>query len=106
MAVKKLKIEHHYDSEEDVLYISFADDEPTYTESIDDLLYIELGWFSGVPKGFRIMSPRANNIDIIGFVVKQLKQVVEHRRKELKQEEELFGSMLKQKLPEMLAAQT
>lgn len=103
----KMKIQHHYDPDADVLYISLADDEPTYTESIDDTLYLELGWFSGVPKGFRIISPMAKHVSInIGFIIKQLKQVVEGRRKELKEEEVLFGNMIKQQLPEMLQTQT
>ncbi len=55
----KLKIQHHYDSDADILYISLADDEPTYTESVDDILYLEVGCFSGILKGFRIMSPMA-----------------------------------------------
>jgi uncharacterized protein YuzE len=109
MANGELKIEHHYDPEADILYISLADDEPTYTESIDDILYLEMGWFSGIPKGFRIMSAMAKRINInitSTFIIKHLKQVVEDRRKELKQEEVVFGNMIKQQLPEMLQAQS
>jgi hypothetical protein len=108
MANGEIKIEHHYDPEADILYISLADDEPTYTESIDDLLYLEMGCFSGVPKGFRIMSPMARrlNINLTALIIKHWKQVVEHRCKELKQEETIFGNMIKQQLPEMLQAQT
>ncbi len=103
MANERLKINHHYDSEEDVLYISLSDDEPTFTESIDDVLYIELGCFSGIPKGFRILSPKRNQVNfIIGLLVKQLKGYVESRRKELEQEEEIFGDAIKEQLPDLL----
>lgn len=107
MANGEMKIEHHYDSDADILYISLADDEPTYTESVDDVLYLELGCFSGIPKGFRIMSPMARKleIDLIAFIVKQLKQVVNHRRKELKREEDVVGEMLVRQLPKMLQHQ-
>lgn len=108
MANAELKIQHHYDSDTDILYISLADDEPTYTESVDDILYLEVGCFSGIPKGFRIMSPMARKleIDITTFIVKKLKQVVEHRRKELKQEEDIVGEMLVRQLPKVLQYQT
>jgi len=108
MANGELKIQHHYDSETDILYISFVDDEPTYTESVDDILYLELGCFSGIPKGFRIMSPKARKLKKIDIttIVKHLKQVVEHRRKELKEEEHIFGEILEQQLPKMLQYQT
>ena len=106
MANGELKIQHHYDSDADILYISFADDEPTYTESVDDILYLEVGCFSGIPKGFRIMSPMARKLEIdITTIVKHLRQVVEHRREELKQEEDIFGEMLAQQLPKMFQYQ-
>lgn len=52
---KTIKPTYHYDSETDILYISFADDEPTYTENVDDILCLETGWFSGIIKGVRIL---------------------------------------------------
>ena len=107
MAAGEIKVEHHYDPEADVLYVSFADDEPTYTENVDDLLYLEIGWFSETPKGFRVVGPRANNVKSIGaFLVKQIKRKLESRRKELKQEENIFSNMFKHQLNEMLAAQS
>ena len=51
---KKMKAHHRYDKEADDLYISFGDDEPTYVENIDDMTMLEIGWFSGLPKGLRL----------------------------------------------------
>ena len=107
MARKRSKIEHHYDPIADVLYVNLLtnDDEPTYTESIDDLLYIEMGWFSNMPKGFRIMSPKANNAQvIINVIEKQYKKVIEHRRKELKHEENDFSDAMKQNWAAMVGS--
>lgn len=103
MAKGELKINHHYDLEEDVLYLSLADDEPTFAENVDDILYVEIGCFSGIPKGFRIMSPKKNQMsEIIGFLVEQLKDVIENRRKELEEEETVLGEAIKKQLPDLL----
>lgn len=51
-------ITHHYDEEADVLYIDFGSDEPCYTENLDDLVMIELGWFSKKMHGIRIVGPK------------------------------------------------
>lgn len=55
---EKTRATHHYDEEADVLYINLSDDEPTYVDNIDDTLLLEIGWFSGLLKGFRILGLR------------------------------------------------
>ena len=47
----------HYDRDTDIFYVSFSD-EPSYAENIDDMLFIEIGWLSGLPTGFWIMDIR------------------------------------------------
>ena len=49
------KTNWHYDKESDVLYVNFSDNEPTYVDNIDDMLLLEVGWFSKKLKGFRIL---------------------------------------------------
>lgn len=51
-------ITHHYDEDADVLYIDFGSDEPCYTENLDDLVMIEIGWFSKIMHGIRIIGPK------------------------------------------------
>lgn len=102
------RIRHHYDKEADVLYVSFADDEPAYTKSIEDFLLLDIGWFSGLPKGFRILSPRAHNIkqiNVVDLVTKQIKHVMKDRLKALKKEESEFDHIIRQELPELLATE-
>ena len=103
----KMKISHHYDEQADVLYVSFADDEPTYTEDIDGVLMIEIGWFSRLPKGFRILGPKYHNIKSVEMGVlirrakKQLRNLMEKRRKAIEQQEPIVFNLC-DKLPEMV----
>ena len=96
MATKKaIKATHRYDKEADVLYVTFGDDEPTYVDNIDDVLLIEVGCFSGLPKGFRILGLRENQVQAVGMVVmkkinKQVRSLMESRRRAIKEQEPVF----------------
>lgn len=96
MAKKKINIKHHYDEESDVLYVRFGDEEPTQVENIDDFLLLEIGWFSGLPKGFRIIGLKYHNITslkmtmVMKRVQKQARELMESRRKLIKEQEPLF----------------
>lgn len=48
-------INYHYDKEADVFYVNLKDDEPTYTKNIDDFIMLEIGWFSGLLRGFCLL---------------------------------------------------
>ncbi|TET11244.1 hypothetical protein E3J84_03115 [Candidatus Aerophobetes bacterium] len=44
-----------YDEFGDVLYVTFGTGELSYCEEIDDFLLLELGIFSNLPTGFRLV---------------------------------------------------
>lgn len=96
MASKKVSVRHHYDEESDILYVYFGEKEPTYVENIDDLLLLEIGWFSGLPKGFRILGPKYHNISsvkltmVIRQIQEQVRRLMESRRKAIKEQEPIF----------------
>ncbi len=50
------KVAQVYDAEEDIYYVSFETGEPSYAEEIDDDIVIELGIFTNMPTGFRILN--------------------------------------------------
>ena len=105
----KIKVSHHYDKQADVLYVTFADDEPTYTEDIDGILMLDIGWFSRLPKGFRILGPKYHNVKSINMnvfvkrVKKQVRNLMEQRRKAIEQQEPVLFNLC-DKLPEMVTA--
>ena len=65
-----------YNEEDDVYYVTFKTGEPSYCQEIDDILIIELGLFSNLPTGFRILNFSKNKIKAVGIgvLVKKIKQ--------------------------------
>ena len=53
---KDVEFYEQYDQEDDVYYVSFRTGEPSLTSEQDDALLIEVGMFSGMPTGFRILN--------------------------------------------------
>jgi hypothetical protein len=45
-----------YDREDDVYYVNFNTGEPSYCVEVDDVLVVEVGLFSGLPTGYRILN--------------------------------------------------
>ena len=45
-----------YDRESDVYYVSFGTGEPSYCVEVDDVLVVEVGLFSNLPTGYRILN--------------------------------------------------
>ncbi len=108
MARREPAIKHSYDKQADVLYVRFVtDDEPTFVENLDDLLLLEIGWFSGLPKGLRILGPAYHNFKSVTTIVKRIKkqvrEVMEDRRRAIKEQEPVFADLCKN-LPKILTA--
>lgn len=109
MASKKIKITHSYDKESDVLYVRFgSDEEPAFVENLDDFLLLEIGWFSGLPKGFRILGPKYHKIEsisttIVKRVKKEVRELMEGRRRAIKEQEPVFADFCNT-LPNILAS--
>ena len=100
MAEIKFDFKLSYDPDGDVLYGSFANDgEPVCTKNIDDLLLIDIGWYSGLPKGFCILGPKEHNLKSFRFktviqeAVDQFKNIMEIRRDEIASQEPVFAQI-------------
>ena len=67
-----------YNEEDDVDYVSFKTAEPSYCVEVDDVLVIELGLFTNLPTGFRILNFYKNKIQAVGIGVlfKKIKDVL------------------------------
>lgn len=108
---QSIKIKHSYDEEADVLYINFStDDEPAFTENIDDFMMLEIGWFTGLPKGLRIIGPKAHDMQHLNLkmVFKQVgnkfKSIMEERAKQIKSQEPIIQNWLGAELPRTFAS--
>jgi len=110
MASRSIKVQHSYDAAADVLYVRFGNDqEPTFIENVDDLLLLEVGWFTGLPKGFRLLGPKCHGIKAINtaLLVKRLKkqvhQLMAQHRKTIENQEPVFADLCEQ-LPSVLTS--
>jgi hypothetical protein len=71
---EKINITHHYDKDADILYIDFGSDEPCFTEDLDGFLMIDIGWFSKLPRGAKIISPKAHKIRSVQMIGRKIER--------------------------------
>ena len=104
---EKINITHHYDKKADILYIDFGSNEPCFTEDIDGFLMIEIGWFSKLPCGAKIISPKARKVKSIQMEIKKIEktfhELVDKRVKQLRSAEPTLQTNLGQELNQALA---
>lgn len=50
------EIAERYDQENDIFYVTFKTGEPSYCVEVNDVLVLEVGFFSNLPTGFRILN--------------------------------------------------
>jgi hypothetical protein len=103
----KMKNKVHYDEGADTLYFHFGNDnEPVYSEDIDNGVMVEIGWFSGMPKGFRVLGfkeSRINPISLVKTAFEEIKRIYQERIEELQQREHREIDGYEENLPNMLA---
>ena len=75
-----------YDMEADTLYVSFGTGEPSYAEEIDDVFAVEMGMFSHLPTGFRVINFSKHKVKaILASIKKVIKERVRREQKEISQ---------------------
>ncbi|MDE1976860.1 MAG: hypothetical protein KGL04_02465 [Elusimicrobia bacterium] len=72
----------YYDEEDDVYYVTFKTGEPSGVVEMDDILLLEVGAFSGLPTGFRILNYSKQKIGSIEIAVKRVRQAVNTTKKD------------------------
>ena len=82
---KEIKVSQVYDAEDDIYYVSFETGEPSYVEEVDDDIVIELGIFTNMPTGFRILNFKSLTTKIeleMKQMQKKIQRAMETVRKE------------------------
>src|SRR5438477_10251113 len=71
-----------YNEEDDVYYVTFKTGEPSYCLEVDDVLIIELGLFTNLPTGFRILNFKQNRIAAVkvNVMLKKIKESLQNIR--------------------------
>lgn len=113
---EKLNITSHYDSLADVLYVDFGSQEPCFTDDFDGFIMLDIGWFSHLPRGLRIVGPKEHKITsmtmkmeikkIVRKAERACKRLMEEKVKQIKTEEPIFDNILKQALNQAFARVT
>ena len=72
-----------YDQEDDTYYVTFKTGEPSYCIEVDDVLLLEVGMFTNLPTGFRILNFHKSHVKPVQ--VKALSKKVKKTLEEFKQ---------------------
>lgn len=104
---EKMNITFHYDERADILYLDFGSNEPCYTDDLDGFLMIDIGWFSNLPRGAKIISPKARNIKSVNVVFSRIAHVcqklMEKQAKRIQTSEPVFETNLSRGLNKAFA---
>lgn len=57
----KPTITDNYDKDNDIMYVTFGTGEPSFAVEVDDVVILEIGAFSNLFTGFRILNYSKNN---------------------------------------------
>lgn len=71
-----------YNEEDDVYYVTFKTGEPSGVVELDDILLLEVGVFTGLPTGFRILNYSKHKIGQVQIEFKKVKQAIDTARKD------------------------
>jgi len=71
----------YYDEEDDIYYVTFKTGEPSGVLELDDILLLEVGAFTGLPTGFRILNYSKHKIDGVEIAVKKAKEAMSTMKK-------------------------
>ena len=66
----------YYDEEDDIYYVTFRTGEPSGVLELDDILLLEVGAFTGLPTGFRILNYSKHKIGGVQIAVKKAKEAM------------------------------
>lgn len=106
---EKMNITQHYDELADILYVDFGSDEPCYTEAISGIAMLDIGWFSKLPRGVKIISPKANKVKAVEFkvVITQIqdacREFLGQQAKQIETEESVLPDILGERLTQSFA---
>ena len=74
-----IDFDEYYDQEGDVYYVTFKTGEPSYSKEIDDILVLEMGIFTNLPTGFRILNFKKMHVTDLEFAIfiKKINRLIE-----------------------------
>lgn len=98
-----IDFEEVYEQESDIYYVSFRTGEPSYAIELDDVLLLEVGMFTSMPTGFRILNFKKHSVGTVKILVKKVQKTVEEAKKEIMNRFSDRGNMVTRNLEKVLA---
>ncbi len=92
-----------YDQEDDIYYVSFKTAEPSYVIEIDDVLLLEVGMFTNMPTGFRIMNFKKHKVRAVKIFAQKVKKSIEEATKDFRSNLRTRESQVERTLEKVLA---
>ena len=67
-----------YNEEDDVYYVTFKTGEPSYCVEVDDIFLLEVGLFTNLPTGFRILNFKEKKVQAVGInvLIKKIRETL------------------------------
>jgi hypothetical protein len=93
----------NYDREEDIYYVTFKTGEPSYVIELDDVLLLEVGIFTNMPTGFRVLHFTKNKVGSVQILVKKIRRAIEEATKQYPETLRSRESQIEQTLEKILA---
>jgi len=93
-----------YDQEDDIYYVTFKTGEPSYVVEVDDIFLLELGIFTHMPTGFRILNFKKHSIGSVQILVKKIKKTIEEVAKDHRSLIQTRENQVERTLEKVLAA--
>ena len=93
----------NYDQEEDIYYVTFKTGEPSYVVELDDVMLLEVGIFTNIPTGFRILNFSKNKVGHVQILVKKVRRAIEEIKRQHPSVERSRESQIEQTLEKVLA---
>jgi hypothetical protein len=69
---KKIECSEVYDQEDDTYYVTFKTGEPSYCIELDDICLLEVGVFTNLPTGLRILNFHRHKLENIKINIRVL----------------------------------
>jgi len=67
LGMMNIDFDEIYDQEDDIYYVTFKTGEPSYCVEVDDKILLEVGVFTNLTTGFRILNFRKSKVKMVEF---------------------------------------
>lgn len=93
-----------YDQEDDIYYVTFDTGEPSFAVEMNDILVFEVGIFTKLPTGFRILNFSKNKVAHIEYSASKIEKKFSPIQTNLKSRFRMRAKEIERSLEKVLAA--